>query len=179
MPTRAIVTGNDWLHAPAVAPVWQLFTDIPYPESSIMGGYTFEPRENGTFIRQHAPYAAPMGLSALDFYVMGLIGTDEVPETFLLTDPKPLGDAVFTGEKTPIRVAEIIKASGVRNPPAASSQREFTLGMYLLHDGPQQRADKLAQARGIEKALVEYFDIATQGRMKLVIQRAPSFPSKQ
>jgi len=56
----------------------------------------------------------------------------------------------------------------VRTPPAASSQREFTLGMYLLHEGPQPHADKLAQAGGIEKELVRYFDVATQGRMKLI-----------
>lgn len=28
-----------------------------------------------------------------------------------------------------------MKASGLRTPPAASSRREFTLGMYLLFDG--------------------------------------------
>src|SRR5260370_11014700 len=106
MPTRAIVTGNDWLHAPAVAPVWQLFTDIPYPESSIIGGYTFEPRENGTFIRQHAPYAAPMGLSALNFYLMGLIRPNEVPETCLLTYPQPIGHDGLTCENTPIQEPE-------------------------------------------------------------------------
>jgi hypothetical protein len=40
--------------------------------------------------------------------------------------------------------------------------------MYLLYDGPKPRADKLAQLQAIERMLVEYFAVATGGRMKLV-----------
>jgi len=67
-----------------------------------------------------------------------------------------------------VRIADIVKASGVRTPPASSSQREFKVGMYLLFDGPEPRPEKLAQARGIEKMLVQYFAVATGGRMKLI-----------
>ena len=119
-------------------------------------------------------------MSALDLYSMGLIGPEEVSDTFLLADPKPLGDDVFSGTKVPVRIADIIQASGARQPAAADSQREFKLGMYLLYDGAQPRPEKLAQARAIEKALAQYFDVATQGRMKLVIQRrAPALATRR
>jgi hypothetical protein len=40
--------------------------------------------------------------------------------------------------------------------------------MYLLYDGTQSRPDKIAQLQAIEKMLVQYFSVATGGRMKLV-----------
>jgi hypothetical protein len=158
---------NRFLHAPVVAPVWQLFANAAYYESSNMGGDLYETRADGAFVR-HPEWAPAMGLSALDLYVMGLIPPEEVPDTFLLRNAKQIAPNAFTGEKIPIRIADIIKANGVRTPPAASSQREFTLGMYLLYDGPKPRADKLAQLQAIERMLVEYFAVATGGRMKLV-----------
>jgi hypothetical protein len=33
----------------------------------------------------HTPWAAPKGLSALDLYSMGMIGTEEVPDTFFIS----------------------------------------------------------------------------------------------
>ena len=45
-----------------------------------------------------------------------------------------------------------------RTPPASEAQRRFILGIYLLfEDGREPDKDKLAQARGIEAALVQYF----------------------
>jgi len=162
---------SDWLHTPSVSPVWQLFTDVPYPESSNMGGYLFEARADGSFLRRHAPWPSPLGLSALDLYVMGLIAPEEVPETFLLTNPKDLGGNIVRGDKTPIRIADILSANGPRKPPAAASQREFKLGIYLLYEGNAPLPDKLAQARAMETKLIEYFTVATGGRLKLVTTR--------
>ena len=162
---------NDWLQAPAVATVSQLFTDDAYPEGSMMGGYLYDEQEGGVVMRRHAPNAAPMGVSALDLYVMGLMGADEVPVTFLLAGAKRAGEDLYTGTKLPVRMADIVKASGARRPGVAESPKEFKLGMYLLYDGAQARPEKLAQARGIEKALMEYFEVATEGRMRLVVQR--------
>ncbi len=138
---------NDWLHAPVVHPVWQMFSDLQYPESSSMGGYQFEQRSDGSFKRIHAPWPNPNGLSALDLYAMGVLPPENVPDTFLLTHTKEAGQEIFTGEKIPIRIDDIVKASGVRMPPAESAPREFTLGLYVLHDGPQPRPEKLAQLR--------------------------------
>jgi hypothetical protein len=157
---------NDFLHAPVVEPVWRLFSDTLYPEASNMGGYLYEPRADGAFIRR-PDWVPAMGLSALDLYVMGLIPPEEVPDTFLLTNTKETAPDVFTGEKVPIRIADIVKASGPRTPPAASSPREFKLGMYLLYDGRKPRPEKVAQLQAIEKMLSRYFTVATGGRMKL------------
>ena len=137
----------------------------------MMGGYLYDEQEGGVVMRRHAPNAAPMGVSALDLYVMGLMGADEVPVTFLLAGAKRAGEDLYTGTKLPVRMADIVKASGARRPGVAESPKEFKLGMYLLYDGAQARPEKLAQARGIEKALMEYFEVATEGRMRLVVQR--------
>jgi hypothetical protein len=158
---------NNWLHTPTVAPVWQMFADTPYPESSIMGGLLYEPRGDRRFARIQAP-EAPIGLSALDLYAMGLVPPDEVPDTFIVANTEVAGDGIITGDRVPIGIADILKASGVRTPLAASSQREFTLGLYLLFDGAMPRPEKLAQARAIEKMLVQYFAVATGGRLKLI-----------
>ncbi len=49
------------------------------------------------------------------------------------------------------------------------SQKDFTFGLYLLHESDRQPyADKLKQAVGIEKALVEYYRAATGGLMHLI-----------
>ena len=42
---------NDFLNAPVVAPVWQMFAAAPYHESSNMGGYVYETRADGAFVR--------------------------------------------------------------------------------------------------------------------------------
>ncbi|SPE27877.1 hypothetical protein SBA3_1390035 [Candidatus Sulfopaludibacter sp. SbA3] len=103
--------------------------------------------------------------------MMGLIAPEEVPETFLLTNPKDLGGNIVRGDKTPIRIADILSANGPRKPPAAASQREFKLGIYLLYEGNAPLPDKLAQARAMETKLIEYFTVATGGRLKLVTTR--------
>lgn len=151
---------NPLLNTPAVTPVSQLFTDKPYPEESVMGGMTVEKQPDGSQAGRTAPWGAATGLSALDLYVMGLIGPDEVPETFLVVG----ATAGKGGESMPVRIADIIAANG----PPKEGQREFKLGIYLLHeDGREPHPERLAQARGIEAALIEYFSVATGGRMKI------------
>jgi hypothetical protein len=158
---------NDFLNAPAAYPVYQLFSDSPYFDYSNMGGYAYEQRADGAFVR-HADLVPVQGLSWLDLYLMGLVPPEEVPDTFLLTNTKQIADNVFTGDKLPIRITDVVKDNGVRTPPSSSSQREFRLGMYLLYDGAKPRADKLAQLQAIEELLKRYFEVATGGRMKLI-----------
>jgi hypothetical protein len=96
---------------------------------------------------------------------MGLIGPDEVPETFLIEKPVRDG-AIVRGTRVPVKVADIIAAAGPRVPSWKDAQREFKLGVYLLFQDPNgPDAAKLAQARGMEAALLQYFSTATGGRM--------------
>jgi hypothetical protein len=79
------------------------------------------------------------------------------------------------GEKVPVRIQDIIAASGPREPGVHDSQKEFTLGLYLLHEGNREPyAAKLQQATGIEKSLVEYYRAATGGRLHLIPAQPPA-----
>jgi hypothetical protein len=73
------------------------------------------------------------------------------------------------GEKVAVRIQDIIAASGPRDPGVHESEKEFTVGLYLLHERDRQPyVEKLKQAAGIEKALVEYYRAATGDRMHLI-----------
>jgi hypothetical protein len=175
---------SPFLNTPAVYPVSQLFTDTPYTEESVMGGMHAVEHPDGTHTGEVSPWGAATGLSALDLYLMGMIGEEDVPDTVLIRGAvayqngrpvTPAGDhglegaGAHGGEVVPVRIGDIIGAGGPRTPPASEAQRRFTLGMYLLYeDGREADRDKLAQARGIEAALVKYFSVATGGRMTVV-----------
>jgi hypothetical protein len=165
---------SPFLNTPAVHPVSQLFTDKPYPEESQMGGMHAVPQPDGTTTGVTAPWGGGMGtatgLSALDLYFMGMIPAEDVPDTFVITGSVASENGGQRGgSAVPVRIADIIAAGGPRTPAAKEAQHEFTLGIYLLYeDGREPDAAKLAQARGIEAALAQYFEVATGGRMKVV-----------
>ena len=160
---------SEYLHAPVVYPVWSGFSSEPYPEKSLMGGNVWRDNGDGTFTHDDAR-VWPSGLSALDLYVMGLIPPTEVPDTFLLTDVQDTGTyGTVRATKVPVRIEDIVAALGPRVPAADTAQREFKIGIYLLHEnGRPPRADLLQRARNIVPAISEYFAMATGGRMRVV-----------
>ena len=159
---------RDFLNTPSLYSVWKMFSDKPYSEKSQMEGFVYEELPGGNFRRVPNPWNLPTGFSALDLYAMGMLAPDEVPDTFLIAEPRFVGIGVFGGRKVPVRIQDVIAASGERHPGARESQKEFTIGIYLLHEGKRSAyPDKLRQAEGIEKMLVEYFRVATGGRMVL------------
>ena len=103
---------------------------------------------------------------------MGMIPPEEVPETFILRPSsegaEPRGTVRAT--RVPVRIEDVIAAVGPRVPTAAASQKEFQLGVYLLHDGPTPRPEMVQKARSVSAVVAEYFYRATDGRM-LVIPR--------
>ena len=160
---------SDYLHAPVVYPVWPGYSTEPYPEDSLMGGNVWKDNGDGTFTRQDAS-VWPSGLSALDLYVMGMIPPTEVPDTFILRDVQETNrwDTV-RGTKVPVRVEDIVAAMGPRVPASDVSQKEFRLGVYLLHEeGRPPRVDLLERAQAITAAIPEYFSKATGDRMRVV-----------
>lgn len=160
---------SNFLNTPSVVSVWRMFADKPYAEKSQMEGYIYEQLPNGTFHRLPNPWNLPTGFSALDLYAMGLIGPDEVPDTFLVENLQLLGPGYYHGKRVPVRIRDVIAANGERRPGVRDSQKEFTIGIYLLHPGNRPAyAEKVGQAEGIEKMLMEYFHVATGGRMRLV-----------
>ena len=100
-----------------------------------MGGFTIEKlpdgRENGT----RAPWGAPKGLSALDLYSMGMIGPDEVPDSFFISGAVPDGKGGLTGgDKIPVRIADVIAVNGPQNPPAREARHHFKFQIYLIYE---------------------------------------------
>ena len=157
---------SEFLHAPAVYPVWPGFSGQNYVERSVNSGGVWTDNGNGTFTRQDDGTALARGLSALDLYAMGMIPPEEVPDTFLLrvaegTEPR----GTVRATKVPVRIEDVIAAMGPRLPAADESRKEFRLGVYLLHAGGAPRPALLRKARGISAAVAEYFFRATDGRM--------------
>ncbi|MGA9520895.1 MAG: hypothetical protein WBV82_05490 [Myxococcaceae bacterium] len=159
---------NRWLNAPAVHPVASTYSPRLYPESSVMGGSTFEEVEPGIFTVRDAPYMAPAGFSALDLYLMGVIGPEEVPDTFLLRDVRYLDGDRVQATKVPVRISDIVAEMGPRIPDHLSSQRTFQLGVYLLHRGDGPDPEALRRADRIAEELAAFFDAATASGIRLV-----------
>ena len=166
---------NEYLHTPAMFPVWPAYSSASYPEGSVMGSNVWVENGNGTFTKTAGTPLAT-GLSALDLYVLGMLSADEVPDTFLLTDVRETGDRdTVRATKVPVRIEDVVAAMGPRVPSAEESRKEFRLGIYLLHpDDRPPRADLLAHAQALHAAVVDYFARATDGRMRVVPSSGPA-----
>ena len=159
----------DTLNTASFISVWKMFSDKPYSEKSQMEGRVIHELPDGTFRAEPPPWNMPTGFSALDLYAMGLLAAEEVPDTFLVRNPVETRADSFQGDKYVVRIQDVILAMGKRVPDVSDSQKKFTLGMYLLHEGGRAPdAEKMRQAEGIEKALIEYFEAATGGRMRVM-----------
>ena len=161
---------SNWLHAPAVHPVWRGYASAPYSGASVMGGAVWLDNGDGTFTRANDGSPLPTGLSALDLYAMGMMPPRKVPETFVLRDVQETGTwGRVRATKVPVHVDDIIAAMGPRLPRAGASRKEFRLGVYLLHrTGRPPRADLLERAQALTAAIPDYFAAATGDRMLMV-----------
>ncbi len=161
---------NNYLHAPAMHPVWPGFADAAYVGGSVMGGRVWRDNGDGTFTRMDSHTALPTGLSALDLYAMGMIPASEVPDTFILRDVEGTSTRdTVRSTKVPVSIDDIVAAMGPRVPSAATERKDFRLGIYLLH--PNNRpptAENVQRAGSISAAVIDYFDRATGGRMRVV-----------
>ena len=167
---------NEYVHTPAMFPVWPAYSSASYPEGSVMGSQVWVENGDGTFTKTGGGIPVATGLSALDLYVLGMLSADEVPDTFLLTDVRETGDRdTVRATKVPVRIEDVVAAMGPRVPSAEDSRKEFRLGFYLLHpDDRPPRADLLAHARALHAAVVDYFARATDGRMRVVPSTGPA-----
>jgi hypothetical protein len=163
---------SNLLATPAVAPVSSYFADPPYAEQSIMGGMIPERLSETAVQGVKASWGAATGLCALDLYAMGLIEPEEVPDTFFISGATLGPNGSMGGEVVPVTIADIIAANGPRTPYAKDPQRRYKFEIYLLHeDAREPDAAKMAQARGIQSAVIHYFALATNGRMTVVATR--------
>ena len=131
---------------------WNFFL---HTSGSLLGGNDIQDNGDGSFIT-----LAPKNIySPLDLYLMGLLKTEDVPPTFLVTDPHDLdlpppydqqtitsdrlqsiyslGDVGFRGDKREVSIEDIIAINGARIPDAESSQKDFRTAFILLAMGEE------------------------------------------
>ena len=158
---------SESLNAPAFFPVGSAYSEDPLLEESIMGGSAWQDNGDGTFSKLPGNPTV-RGLSALDLYLMGLLAPEEVPDTFILRDLVRLEGDRYSATKVPVRIEDIIAAHGPRIPSHETSQKKFVLGVYMLHEpGRPPDPDLLARAQAFSEAIPRYFDLATDGRMRV------------
>jgi hypothetical protein len=165
-------SSGHWLfgmHAPSYRNVSQEFSTSSYVEASPMGGGAWTQNVDGTFTQSGLYFRNISGLSALDLYLVGALQPSEVSDTFVVQNLAPLVNGTYQGQEAPVRIQDIINAEGPRIPTFETSQKTFRLGVYLLHD-PQSPPNSamLSRAEGFANALVRYFELATDGRIKVV-----------
>ncbi|HEX3149279.1 MAG TPA: hypothetical protein VHR66_14490 [Gemmataceae bacterium] len=154
------------LHAPPFVAVIDLYTPRPVPAFSIMNGSAWRENPDGTFSKSNHHLRLPGGLSALDLYAMGILPPEKVPDMFLLRDLKG-GDRV-QATKVTVRIEDIIAAMGPREPSSAKEQKEYRLGVYLLHEpGREADAKMMSRAGELAAAVADFFNRATGGRMSI------------
>ena len=136
---------------------WNFFL---HTSGSLLGGNDIQDNGDGSFIT-----LAPKDIfSPLDLYLMGLLKPEDVPPTFLVTDPHDLdlpppydqqtitadqlqsvyslGDVGFRGDKQEVRIEDIIAVNGARIPDAESSQKDFRTAFILLAQGEEGPASE-------------------------------------
>lgn len=131
---------------------WNFFL---HTSGSLLGGNDIQDNGDGSFIT-----LAPKDIySPLDLYLMGLLKPEDVPPTFLVTNPHDLdlpppydqqtitaeqlqgtyslGDVGFRGDRQEVRIEDIMAVNGARIPNAESSQKDFHTAVILLAQGEE------------------------------------------
>ncbi len=111
------------------------------------------------------------GYSRLDHYLMGLRPPEDVPDTFLITNPttnrytresNPRPGAVTGGTTQPITMANILQANGARDPDYKSAPKSFRVAWILVTMPGKQASDaSLNKIMRYRLAWESYFAQAT------------------
>ena len=162
---------------------WNFFL---HTSGSLLGGNDIQDTGDGSFIT-----LAPKDVySPLDLYLMGLLKPEDVPPTFLVTNPHDLdlpppydqrtitsdqlqsiyslGDVGFRGDKQEIRVEDIIAVNGRRTPDAESSQKNFRTAFILLAMGEEPTPDEINKVEAVRLYWAPFFHRATNSLSTVV-----------
>jgi hypothetical protein len=93
-----------------------------------------------------------------------------------------LGNNRYSAQKVPVRIADLTTVMGARSPSYATSQKEFTLGLYLFYEsGRAPYSDMLARAESVAGSVEKFFEDATANRMRILFRnsRAARFTNLQ
>jgi len=87
---------------------------------------------------------------ALDLYLMGALGPDELGDSYLLSNIANVSGNTFTADKKLLRLDNFVWANGARAPGAATSPKQFKNGFVLLtkdFDRAHDLADRIDELR--------------------------------
>jgi uncharacterized protein (TIGR03437 family) len=134
----------------------------------------------GNRIQDNGPTASPRflttatveGFSPLDQYLMGFRSPAEVPDTFLVVNPRgggarglPRVGVAFDGDRRDIRIDEVVAAEGRRTPDHTVAQRRFRFAFILITAaGTPPTAEQVSQVESYRQKFEEFFNTATSGR---------------
>ncbi|NWG14572.1 MAG: hypothetical protein HXY20_13680 [Acidobacteria bacterium] len=168
------ILGRDQAH-------WSFFFDS---DGSVMEGNDIEDRGADLGIQRFKTVGATYTYSLLDRYIMGLVGNEEVPKTFLVTDTygtlkqassNPQVGIVFGGNRKEVDIESIIAANGKREPSVHASPKVFRQGFILLsRRGQPAQEDQIRKVQRIRDAWVRFFNEQTGGRGWVVTDLQPT-----
>ena len=163
---------------------WNFFL---HTSGSLLGGNDIQDNGDGSFIT-----LAPKNIySPLDLYLMGLLKPEDVPPTFLVTDPHDLdlpppydqqtitadqlqsvyslGDVGFRGDRREVRIEDIISVNGQRIPDAESSQKDFRTAFILLAQGEEgPTSDEIDKVETVRLYWAPFFHRASNNLATMV-----------
>ncbi|HYP15405.1 MAG TPA: IPT/TIG domain-containing protein, partial [Bryobacteraceae bacterium] len=140
-------------------------------EASLLEGNRINDRGPGSSPR-FLTTATVEGYAPLDQYLMGLRAPEEVPDTFLVVNPRdtfatgsPQVGVAFDGERRDIRIEEIIQAEGRRTPDHTVAQRRFRVAFVLVTAAGQEPSPQdIEQIETYRREFVPYFARVTSER---------------
>ncbi len=161
-----------WLHTPAAFHPPGNPADFGF---SVLGGFYWRDNGDGTYTSEFGRWGN-LAFSWLDLYLMGLAAASEVPDLFILRNPKPVDGRrpTYRAEKETISIEQIIAAEGPRKPSAAQSQKDFNAGfVYLLEAGQAPSGSLLDLHARQRDEVVDHWALITGGRSRLTTSVGP------
>ncbi|MYA08291.1 MAG: hypothetical protein F4172_10140 [Holophagales bacterium] len=150
-----------WLHAPAAFP-WHPDQD---GARSLMGGRDWRDNGDGTFTPYNGVWNG--GFSWLDLYLMGLADVGEVPDFFILRDPRQQSTFRYAGVRENVSIQQVLDVHGLRSPSPAQAQKDFNAGfVYLVEPGTSPERDGLAVHARFRDRVGDYWSHITGGRSR-------------
>ncbi|MGH1542894.1 MAG: CARDB domain-containing protein [Arenicella sp.] len=137
--------------------------------ASVQYGHEWVDNQDGTFTAK----AARLFYSPLDLYLMGMIGPDQVPDTFVIEpnspefEPSslPMPGVTVAGGRKNIAIEQFIAANGERIPSAEDAQKTFRIGfIYLIGADEAASSADVSRLANVSRAFSQRFPILTQGK---------------
>ncbi len=158
------ILGRDLAH-------WSFFFNS---NASVMEGNAIA--DNGAMLgnQRFTTVAATDTYSLLDQYMIGLVGKEDVPNSFVVENPTgtfmqpasaPRTGVVFGGTRKDVSIDAIIAANGTRVPSTFQAPKVFRQGFILLvPKGQTATQEQIAKVQAIRDAWVTFFNAQTEQR---------------